>query len=81
MFRSWIVNCGAYPLPPPPPPGGGAKALILDGMVLIICFSPLKAKEMDRKVVKNKRLAEMTASSDLEARVRLAGSGGFENLR
>jgi hypothetical protein len=50
-------------------------------MVLIISSSPLKAKEMDRKVVKNKRLAEMTASSDLEARVRLVGSGGFENLR
>jgi len=47
-------------LPPTPlPPGGGAKALILDAIVLIVSSSPLKRKEMDRKVVKNKRLAEM----------------------
>jgi hypothetical protein len=33
-----------------------AIALIPGGMVLIICSSPLKRKEMDRKVVKDNEL-------------------------
>jgi hypothetical protein len=43
---------------------------------LIIPASPLKTKHMDRKIVKNKKLAEMAVSANLEAPASLAGSGG-----
>jgi hypothetical protein len=49
-------------------------------MVLIICFSPLKAKEMDRKVVKNKRLVEVNVAAKLEAPGSVVGRGGFREF-
>jgi hypothetical protein len=45
-------------------------------MVLIVSSSPLKRKEMDRKVVKNKRLAWMTMLANLEGPASLEGAGG-----
>jgi hypothetical protein len=62
--------------PTPSPPGVSAIALIPGGMVSIISASPLRTNDMDRKVVKNKRLAEMKALADLEAPANPAGSGG-----
>jgi hypothetical protein len=49
-------------------------------MVLIISSSPLKRKEMDRKVVNDKRLAEMKVSASLEAAASLAGPGAFQEF-